>query len=220
MNICNIVDLQYTNIVDSHYLLTNRFVMLNNKNIELINWKPYLFRSYKGEWEYVVYFNMLWYFAWIGTDLDEWLYDHDTIDISEIMHPFNWIEEDSSKEEVKEALRYFTNISIKRWFISETADITHKMNAATYNEFTAYEEYVESFKEPEKKSSPAPKVAKEENRTYDSLEVFKNLTQIRDVRWVDYRVLKKWIGTRVIEVDSWYVLAEDIVEAYKKDYWI
>ena len=135
---------------------------------------------------------------------------------------FDGIQEESSMWEIKEVLKYFTNTCIKQWLIPDKIQIGKNMNKVVYDEFTAYEKYMEPDTEiePEKKMSSAPEVAIKENRIYDSLEVFKNVSDITRIRGINYDTLKNNMWTRVIKVESWYVLSEDIVAAYKKDYWL
>lgn len=198
--------------------------MLNNKNIELINWVPYIIKSYKNEWEYVIYFNMLWYFVWIWNDLDEWLYEwHVRFDTTELMFYFKWIEEDSSIAEIQKSIDSFVWVSKHKWWITNKEEIWDNMNTAASKEFNAYERFITPkavLNPPEKKIFSTIEVDSTSDRMFDSLEKFKTLSQINKTRWINYNTLKNGVGTRVIEVIDGYVLAEDIILEYKKNYWI
>ena len=207
-----------------YYLLTNRLPMLNFDKIELINWVPYLFKSYKWEWDYIIYFNLLGYFVWATMELHEWLYEeHDSFDIDELMYLFNGIEEDSPAETIKKALSSFVNIAVSKWWIDHKTTIMSNLNKVAAKEFAAYEKYITPEvvkKATEKKIFSDNKSDIEENRMFDSLKKFKTLSEIRVSRWINYNTLKNGMGTRVVEVSGGYVLAEDIILEYKKNYWI
>jgi hypothetical protein len=181
--------------------------MLNNPHLELVAWVPYILR----EW---YLFNLLWYYEWFyeswGIDISS-AYDHERLDLSKYMFPYEWIPEDATVKQLDEAKSSFFS-ELKKNCIPITW-ISERIEAALRNEL--WEDVVEEVK-PLKKNIVEPKGS---NKVEMMLpEIYSSLTEIKTKRGVNYNTLKKGLWARVHEIWGWYALSEDIVKCYLKQY--